>query len=196
MNPKQLKYHSLFEQMAQSDPMTEASAKKFLPQFMTLDFQLALDVWDYLCTTREELLMKDKNAGLLLGDNALDLFYRKSAPKPVKCLFETPAVRRAVFQYSPTANDGIAFNALVDVLVANKTAYAEEAFKCLVKNERIAYGPFMKALLERVFIEILKKSTSKKLEMNRKLAALLLTYIGKIKTDERAMLEQRIRETM
>ena len=38
MNPKQLKYHSLFEQMAQSDPMTEASAKKFLPQFMTLVF--------------------------------------------------------------------------------------------------------------------------------------------------------------
>ena len=54
----------------------------------------------------------------------------------------------------------------------------------------------MKELLERVFIEILKKNPSKKLEMSRKLATLLLSYVSKIKTDERAMLEQRIRERM
>ena len=32
--------------------------------------------------------------------------------------------------------------------------------------------------------------------MSRKLSALLLNYIAKIKTDERAMLEQRIKELM
>ena len=84
----------------------------------------------------------------------------------------------------------------MDLLSNNKTDPAEDIFKCVVKNERIAYGPFMKELLERVFIEILKKNPSKKLEMSRKLATLLLSYVSKIKTDERAMLEQRIRERM
>ena len=77
-----------------------------------------------------------------------------------------------------------------------KTAPAEEFFKCLVKNERIAYGPFMKTLLERVFIELMKKNPAKKMEMPRKLGTLLLAYIAKIKTDEKAMLEQRVRETL
>ena len=80
--------------------------------------------------------------------------------------------------------------------MGNKTDVAEEYFKCLVKNERIAYGPFMKEVLERLFIEILKKNPAKRVEMSRKLSSLMTTYIGKIKTDERSMLAQRVKETM
>ena len=53
----------------------------------------------------------------------------------------------------------------------------------------------MKRVLEQVFVELLKKNPAK-IEMSKKLSTLLLTYIRNIKTDERAMLEQRIREIM
>ncbi len=196
MNAKQLKFLTLFEQMCAADPGKDATVKKSLPGFLSLDYALATDVWEYLCTTRETEIAKNKQLAVVLGIDVLDLFYRKAAPKSVKTLTESPVLRRAVYQYAPITADGTAFSILIDLLLGAKTAAADDIFKCLVKNEQIAYGAFLKKLLERLFIEILKKNPAKKIEMPRKLSALLLTYVAKIKTDERAMLEQRIRETM
>lgn len=196
MTPKQLKFLSLFEAMSKADSLAEANVKKHLTSFINHDYALALDVWDYLASTREQTLASDKEAAQTIGAAALDLFYKKAAQKTVKAISDLPAVRRAVYQYSPSAGTGTAFNILVDLLSANKTDAADDILKCLVKNERIKYGPTLKTALERLFIEILKKNPSKKLEMPRKLSQLLLAYVAKIKTDERAMLEQRIRETL
>lgn len=196
MSPKQLKFLQTFEQMSKADSLEEATVRKYMTSFINLDFSLALDAWDYLCTTREDTLVKNNDAAKVLGGAMLDLFYGKAAQKTVKALADAPAVRRAAYQYSPAAAQGTAFNILVDLLSANKTDSAEDILKCLVRNESISYGPALKAVLERLFIEILKKNPSKKLEMPRKLSSLLITYVSKIKTDERAMLEQRIRETM
>lgn len=196
MNAKQLKYLTLFEEMSKADPSQEATVKKYLPSLLSLDYALALEAWEYICTTREQQCIKDEKAASVLGGYSLGIFCDKALPKTVKALSDCPAIRRTVYQYSSSVNDGYAFSILVDALLGNKTDYADEIFKCLVRNERIEYGPLMKKLLERLFIEILKKSASKKIEMSRKLSALLLTYVSKIKTDERAMLEQRIRENM
>lgn len=196
MNAKQLKFLSLFEDMCKADPVAEATVKKFIPSFLNLDYSMALDVWDYLCSAHEDVLGKTPQASNLIGCTVLDLFYKKGAPKTVKGIADMPAVRRMIYQYAPSAGEGTAFAILVDLLSGNKVDAADDIFKCLVRNERIAYGKVMKALLERLFIEILKKNPAKKIEMSRKLSALLLTYVSKIKTDERAMLEQRIRETM
>ena len=196
MNSKQLKYLTLFEEMSKADVLSENTAKKYLSSFINLDFTLALDVWDYVCTTRESALNKNEAAAVTWGVNALKAFYAQNAQKTVKALCDNAVVRRAVYQYCNFSTDNEAFNILTDLLLSNKLAPAEEIFKCLVKNERIEYGPFMKNLLERLFIEILKKSSTKKIEMSRKLASLMLTYVGKIKTDEKAMLTQRIKEIM
>ena len=196
MNAKQLKYLSVFENMAKADILAEETAKKYFPTLLNLDYALALDVWDYVCTTREEKLAANKELGRIFGGTVFELFYKKGATKTVKAFADAPVLRRTVFQYSPAASEGAAFTLMADLLAANKTDAADEIFKCLVKNDRIAYGPYMKALLERVFIELMKKNPAKRMEMPRKLATLLLTYVAKIRTDERPMLEQRIRETL
>ena len=196
MNAKQLKFLSTFEQMCAADPLTETAAKKFFPAFLNIESAMDADVWDYLAKTYENNIAAIRDLGAFFGDNVLDLFYKKAASRVVKIFADAPAVRRVVYQYAPLAADGTAFGILVDLLAGNKTDAADEILKCLVKNERIAYGAFLKAVLERLFIEILKKNPAKKIEMPRKTATLLLTYIAKIKTDERAMLEQRIRETL
>ena len=195
MNTKQLKYLSLFEEMSKADILGEATAKKYFTSFINLDYSLALEIWDYLATTRETELSKNADKARVLGGSVLELFYKNGA-RTAKAIYELPTVRKTVYQYSPSAGENAAFNSRVDLLSGNKTDQADEILKCLVKNERIQYGPVMKNVLERLFIEILKKNPSKKLEMSRKLSTLLLSYVSKIKTDERAMLEQRIRETM
>ena len=196
MNSKQLKYLTLFEEMSKSDVGSEATAQKYVTAFINLDFSLALDVWDYVCTTRESQMAKNEAIAATWGANALKKFYTQNSQKTLKTLCDNAVVRRAVYQYCAAATENEAFTILTDLLLSNKLVPAEEILKCLVKNERIEYGPFMKNLLERLFIEILKKSASKKIEMSRKLAALMLTYVGKIKTDEKAMLTQRIKEIM
>ena len=196
MNAKQLKYLQTFAQYVQDGLTDEKATKKHLSSLLQLDYALALDTLDYVCTACEQEIAASEDLGDLFGTAIFTLFYEKNAQRTVKALLELPQVRKAVFSYSPSADKGLAFSLLIDALVGNKTDIAEEYFKCLVKNERIAYGPFMKEVLERLFIEILKKNPAKRVEMSRKLSALMMTYIGKIKTDERAMLAQRIKETM
>lgn len=176
-----------------TDPKT---LTKHLKGFMDLDYALATEVWDYLATTFEPKLAADAKMAAAFGQTAFEVFFGRAQTKCIKAVNDLPAVRRAVFQYNPTACTGDAFTMTVDAMAANKTKEAEEIFKCLVKNPHIKYGAIMKSLLERLFIEILKKSASKKIEMSKKLSALLQTYIAKIKTDERSMLEQRVREVI
>ena len=196
MNAKELKYTSILESTFKDDFLTEAVAKKSFTSLLNLDFALAQNLWEYVCTAYESDLAKNEEVATVYGDIIFNAFYTKGAPKTVKALTDIPALRRAVFTYSPKADRGNAFGIMVDLLVGNKTVPADDIFKCLVKNERINYGPFMKELLERLFIELMKKSATKKLELSRKLGTLLLTYVSKIRTEERAMLEQRIRERL
>lgn len=196
MNAKQLKFLSVFEEMSRAGFTDEATVKKHFPAVLRLDFALALDLWDYICSAYENDLAASKDVAALLGGTVADMFYKQAAQKTVKALADLPSVRRAVYQYSPRAGEGVAFGILVDLLSANKTDAADDLLKCLLKNGDVPYGPTMKKLLERVFIELMKKNPAKKMEMPRKLATLLLSYVSKIKTDEKAMLEQRIRETM
>ena len=52
----------------------------------------------------------------------------------------------------------------------------------------------MKTLVEKLFVEILKKNNNTRIAVPKKVSALLLSHIAKIKTDERALLEQRLKE--
>ena len=196
MNAKQLKYLSVFESMAKADVTSADTAKKYFPTLLNLDYALAQDTWEYICTTYEQKIADDGSLGVLFGKTVFNLFYDKASSKAAKTVNDVAAIRRAVYQYTEVSTDGNGFALLVDLAVSGKTTAADEIFKCLVKNDRTPFGPFMKKLLERIFIELMKKNPAKKLEMPRKLATLLLTYVGKIKTDEKPMLTQRIRETI
>ena len=48
--------------------------------------------------------------------------------------------------------------------------------------------------LDKVFIEMTNKSASRRVELNRKQSALLMSVVQKVKGDERAMLIQRVKE--
>lgn len=186
----------LFENFVKTDFLIDKKTlQKSVKGFLELDYSLAVEVWDYLVTTREDQLINDKRIASVLGEMMFGIFYERAPSKCVKAVCDVPSVRRAVYQHSPEACKNANFNVFVDLLVGGKTDVCDEILKCLIKNERIKFGESMKRVLEQVFVELLKKNPAK-IEMSKKLSTLLLTYIRKIKTDERAMLEQRIREIM
>jgi len=195
MNAKEVKFLELFEEFSKIDILENKLAlSKSLKSFMTLDYNLAVNVWEFLACAKEHRLAKEEKFAELVGFEFLNLFSANNATKTAKVLADVPSVRRAVYQYSKNAGQEKSLQVLVDYLVAGKVLVADEIFKVLAKNQRIHYGQAMKRVLERVFIELLKKNPSK-IEMNKKLADLFLVYIAKVKTEEKAMLEQRIKET-
>lgn len=197
MNVKQLKFLKQFAALSKIDVLTEETELlSCMKCFLDLDYNLALDVWEYLTIEKEGNIADDGSVGEVFGDKIYALFAKKDARRAVKAVTEVPSIRNAAFKYSPSTASGEFFDVAVDAAVANKIAICDEIFKCVAKNDAmgITFGQYMKALIERVFIEVLKKSADKKIVLNKKMTALLLSHISKIKTDERPLLEQRIRE--
>lgn len=194
MNAKDLKFLQLFEGFVKTDFLADKNLlTKSVKSFLDLDYLLAINMWDYLASAREIEMSKDTNVANLIGDTIFKAFYDRASTKCVKAITDTPSISRAVYQYSSTAGLGDSFTILTELLVAGKIDYSEDILKNLVKNDKISFGETMKRVLEKVFIELLKKNPAK-IEMSKKLSTLVLTYVKKIKSDERAMLEQRIRE--
>lgn len=197
MNAKQLKFLKQFASLSRVDAVTDEKALfANIKEFLELDYALALDVWEFLTIDKEGTLADDPDVAAVFADKLYAMFLKKNAQRTVKAVTELPSVRRAVFQYSPSAAKGDFFDIAVDFAVANKTQICDEIFKCVSKNDATGttFGAYMKTLVERMFIEILKKSADKKIVMNKKMQALLLSHIAKIKTEEKALLQQRLRE--
>jgi len=166
---------------------------KLIKQFMDLDYAMASNVWDYLATVYEDKMTRDEKISKVLGGEFFKLFFERAELKCIKLLIDESAIRRAVYQYCGHASENKQTGIVIELLVGAKVLKAEEIFKCLVKNEKIHYGKTLRTILEKMFISLLKKNPQK-LILNKKVAELLLTYIRKIKTEEKAMLEQRIKE--
>ncbi|MCI9031660.1 MAG: hypothetical protein HFK09_03945 [Clostridia bacterium] len=197
MNPKQMKFLKQFASLSRVDAVTDSKA--FLANmkaFLELDFMSAVDVWEFMTTDKEGTLAEDKEVATVFADKVFDMLSKKNGARTVKTVLDTPSIRRAVFQYSPSADKGIFFDIAVDIAVNAKVAVLDEILKCMAKNTSTesTFGQYMKHLIERLFIEILKKSPTKQIYLNKKMTTLLLSHISKIKTEERPLLEQRIRE--
>ncbi|MCL2862154.1 MAG: hypothetical protein FWE22_07065 [Firmicutes bacterium] len=195
MDTKKFKFLQTFERFIQVDFFSDKDIlMKNMKTFLSLDFSQAVDVWVYLITTREKDLEKNARIALMLGDDMFNLFFENNSQKCLKALSDEVMLKKAVYQYCANSLSGENFKVLVNLIVGNKLELADEILKCVIKNEKIKFGEVMKKLLETVFIELLKKNPQK-IVLNKKQTELLLGYVKKIKTDERAMLEQRIKET-
>lgn len=197
MNPKQMKFLKQFASLSRVDAVTDEKAfLSNMKAFLELDFANAVDVWEYMTTDKEGTLAEDSAVAEVFADKVFSMLSKKNGARTIKAVLDTPSIRRAVFQYSPTADKGIFFDTAVDIAVNAKVSVLDEILKCTGKNTAMesTFGQYMKHLIERLFIEILKKSPTKQIYLNKKMTTLLLSHIAKIKTEERPLLEQRIRE--
>lgn len=197
MNAKQLKFLKQFASLSRVDAVTDVKAlQDNMKAFIEMDFALAVDVWEFLTADKEGTIAENGEVAEVFADKIYAMLKAKNAQRTFKAVNELPSVRRAVFQYSPHTHEGDFFDMAVELTAAGKIKECDEIFKCVIRNEAmgLTFGAYMKALVEEVFVEILKKSADKRITMNKKMIALLLSYISKIKTEERPLLEQRLRE--
>jgi len=192
MDKKQLEFLKQFENLCKLDYLKDPKIiAKFFDNILAINFSLAGDSWEYFATVNEEFIVKDKKLTALFSDELLSKFTKSNERMTAKLLIDSAVIRRTVYQYG-TFTD-LAFNYAVAQFAAGKADNGEEMLKHIVKNDNIDFGPTLKRIMEKMFSDILAK-TGAPPKLSRKMEDVLLNYIGKVKTDERAMLRQRVRE--
>lgn len=197
MNAKRLKFYRLFNAFSRMDISKASVIEKYVKEFLALDYECAEEIWEYLLIESEALL-SDPNAADVFIDIPLKLFYAAAPVKTVKTLLETPVIANAVFRFSPKCDCNDAFTVIENLILGGKTESANVFLALVMRNTAMksTFGGFMKKLMEKLFVEFMKKATDKRNFLPRKAAALLDDYIKKVKTDEKPLLQQRLKEVM
>lgn len=198
MTAKQLKFYQILKKVNTVNVFTEMDKLlDGIKQAIALDYYAAVEMWEFLILDNEEKLLKDIALAAVICDKIGQVFETKAHAKYMKTLTENPVICRAAYTYSPTCYgraESVAH--IVSYLVPAKTEEADILLSCASKNtsNKATFGEFMKAVVEKLFIELLKKADDGRVRINRKSIPLLQEYINKIKGPEKALLTQRIKE--
>ena len=197
MNAKQVKQYEIFSEFFSSDMLKQAAVDKYFGAMLKLDYGYAEDLWEFMLIRNDADLSKTVFATLYV-DHIFDMFLSAAAPKAVKTVVDRAVINKALFGFSPTADKGEKFNIPLNLLLANKVDAVDSIFKNLSKNDVMSksFGQYMLEFIDKFFIEVMKKNAQRKVELNRKQSALLMSYAQKVKGDEKAMLVQRIKEIL
>ncbi len=197
MNAKQIKHYEILSEFFAADTLDKANVEKRFGALLKLDYTLAEDLWEFVLVHNESKL-SDKAVAALLVDRVFELFLKASESRALKTVNDRAAIQHAVFTYSPTADDGDLFELAVNLLLSNKVDAVDSIFKNLFKNESmgVSFGEYMVKYLDKYFIEMMKKNAQHRVELNRKQSTLLMSYAQRVKSDEKAMLVQRIKEVL
>ena len=194
MNLKSYKFYKGIFELAAKDYLNDhAAIKTFFRGALDFDYDVAAELWDYLITDAISSKVPQASIAAALGDNALEPFLKKNAVKTYKLITSGEAITNALFAMPVLLGDA-AGGALIYFLTGQKYAEADVVFRAMQKGAN--YGAAMKHLAEKYFAEIKKKTGGVKVTMPKKTAEFLLLNVAKIKTNERALLEQRIKETI
>lgn len=194
MNIKTYKFYKGIFELAETDYYNDpAAVARFFRKTLEFDFDIAAELWDYLITDALNSEVPAEAAAGSLGDNVLAVMIKKNASKTYRCIVEKETVAHALYAM-PDMPGPAAKDALVHFLMGAKLEDADAALKAMQKSAN--YGAAMKELLEKLFEEIKKKTDSAKVTMPKKTAEFLRANIAKIKSKERALVEQRIKEIL
>ncbi|MCH5164834.1 MAG: hypothetical protein J1G01_00335 [Clostridiales bacterium] len=197
MNSKQLKHYEILNEFFTSDFLKQAAVDKYFGAMLKLDYTYAEDLWEYMLI-RSDADLKNIAVAKLYVQHVFELFLSNASAKVLKTVTDRAVIQRALFEFSPTADEGEAFDIPVNLLVANKVDLVDSILKHVSKNSMMnaSFGSYMIKFLDKFFIEMMKKNPQRKVELNRKQSALLMSTVQKVKGDEKAMLVQRVKEVM
>jgi len=182
-------YKDLFEFAASDYRNSPQICEKFFKKTIEFDFGIAFELWEYIVISQA----KNVYAYRIFGPNIFKLFHAANAQKTRAGIVGSAELRELVFVKDPKAADGAAFDAALFFLVALRVDEADTVLNAIAKN--VNYGPTFKKLLEKMF-EALKAKNDGKVVLTRKMSDLLLSHARAVKTAERAVIEQRIKEVL
>lgn len=197
MNAKQIKHYEILSEFFNSDMLKSVAVDKYFGALLKLDYGFAEDLWEFMLIRNDADLKNPAFASLYI-DRVFSLFFGAASTKALKTVTDRSVIQRAVFGFSPSADKGELFALPINLLAAGKADIVDSIFKNVSKNEAMksSFGKYMLEFIDKYFIEMMKKSAQRKVELNRKQSTLLMSYAQKVKGDEKAMLVQRIKEIL
>lgn len=197
MNAKQVKHYELLSEFFRSDFLKSPAVDKYFGELLKLDYAFAVDLWEYMLIRNDADLCYNTISSLYI-DEVFGLFLKANEQKALKTVVERPVIERAVFGFSPEVAKGPLFDLPVSLLAANKVDVVDGVLKLVLKNAvlPVSFGAYMIEFLDKFFIEMMKKDAQRRVKLNSKQSSLLLSYVQKVKGDEKAMLVQRVKEVL
>lgn len=194
MNTKSYKFYKGIFDLAKKDYINEpASVKSFMENTLDFDYDVAAELWDYLITDAAASKAPPAAAARALGDIVLESFLKRNVQKTYKCVTENETIAGALYSM-PDKPAETSKKLLIYFIMGAKFEEADFILKAMQKGPR--YGAAMKELLESLFEETKKKTGGVKAVIPKKTAQFLLTHTAKIRSAERALIEQRIKEIL
>jgi len=180
MNQKQLRKYDLIIEIG------NLGGVERLRELAGLDFDVALDTWEYKLT-------KDINAF-----GALDVFGMLSGVGEAKlraAVVGNTALSKLIYGASAQSCTGANLTFLASLIVGSKITEAEEILRSVKNNPTGDFSDRMKAVVDMVFSLSMAKTGAKKATLNHKQTILLFDFVSKMKTGPiKSVLTQRLKE--
>ncbi|MDR1094299.1 MAG: hypothetical protein LBL66_09160 [Clostridiales bacterium] len=190
MNTKNFNFYKDLFAFAASDYLNSPETnEKFFKKAIDFNFGVAAELWQFVAASNA----KDAQAYKMIGPNVLKVFHAANSVKTRTLLIGSDEVRDVVYCGDAKAGEGLSGEIALYYLSGLKVAESDALLKSLSKN--INFGPIFKKLLERLF-DAVKERNGGKAVLPRRFADLLLAHANNIKTFEKALVTQRIKEIM
>lgn len=200
MNTKQKAILDLVFELSSHDYITSPlNVKIFFDKILAVGLGEAVEYYCYLTAKHQNDYSKHEQFAITLCDGAFIQMFKKEGQRALKALGDDPEFLRSVYTYSGAAADGELLEYLLNAVYSQKFERAQDIMKALMKNKRIdGFGQAMKALADGIITEAFRRAgkEGKKASLPRNVSAFLLENAQKIKSTERAVVEQRIKEIM
>lgn len=157
-----------------------------LKELATLDFNMAIDLWEYK-------MIKDINA--FAGADIFNILESVSESKLRAAVLGNPALLKLIYGASEESCTGANLQFLASLVVTSKINEAEDILKMVKNNPTGDFAERMHAVVDAVFALSMGKTGTKKATLNHKQTILLFDFVSKMKTGTtKNLLTQRLKE--
>ena len=157
-----------------------------LKELATLDFNMAIDLWEYK-------MIKDINA--FAGADIFNILESVSESKLRAAVLGNPALLKLIYGASEESCTGANLQFLASLVVTSKINEAEDILKMVKNNPTGDFAERMHAVVDAVFALSMGKTGTKKASLNHKQTILLFDFVSKMKTGTtKNLLTQRLKE--
>ncbi|MCL2570232.1 MAG: hypothetical protein FWE16_03440 [Firmicutes bacterium] len=194
MTSKEIKKYNLILEIGRTDPTSEKMIELII-SLAGVDFQTAVDMWEFIMGKYEDLLSKQETSYNLEGRVFAGLS-GVSDTKLKQLITDNAPLLKLIYGNAATAGTGANLSFLVQIILASKIEKADEILKHIAtnKNKNMEFGDRMKIIVDEVFNQQCQKAGTKVPTLNRRQTMLLLEYALKIKGPNKNLLVQRIKE--
>ena len=196
MNSRELKFYDiLLNNPAKEFKANAASAPKLLNELLDFEYDECLNGIFYLIN-KHETLFDNQSAEREITSVLFEKMIKVNRTRTVKAITTAAAVTKCFYTLSSAPYCGSALEILVGFIVSAKLEDADTLLKALFKNEKSHFGAGMVKVLDAYFAALKSKQTAAKPDIPKKVATFLFGWFEKIKTPEKALLAQRLKEVL